>query len=204
MFSSCQKSLFTYTRDTRRRAPPPRKVSLFLVLVACRLPATILQGRLNYLQVSPESSAQPCRSVHCSPHDRTPLAFGSPSSSFRVVTRAPAMYTEDFGKYQAARPAWFSARAPQSPCVCPTATLQRHRGGHSPSSGPRTTRGVPTGQRPQGLQEAWRCEMQARSQAGAGLTIPQSGELWLAGMSLASRELTGRTDRLLPGTLRRA
>lgn len=47
---------------------------------------------------SRQSSVQLCHSLHCGPHYRTPLAFGSSTSLFRVVTLCSQPYTqEDLG-----------------------------------------------------------------------------------------------------------
>ena len=55
----------------------------------------MLEGELNYLQVFlEESSVQPYHSLHCSPHYRTPLAFGSSVSLFRVVMLCFQRYTQ--------------------------------------------------------------------------------------------------------------
>ena len=56
----------------------------------------MLEGELNHLQVFlEESSVQPYHSLQCSPHYRTPLAFGSSVSLFRVVTLCSQRYTQE-------------------------------------------------------------------------------------------------------------
>lgn len=93
---SCQNSLFTlkkkkyihiYNHQQRFHSP--------LCWQTSDSAFTLLEGELNYLQVFlEESSVQPYHSLHCSPHYRIPLAFGSLVSLFRVVTLCFQRYTQ--------------------------------------------------------------------------------------------------------------
>lgn len=44
---------------------------------------------------SPQSSVQLCHSLHCGPHYRIPLAFGSSTSLFRVAALGSQPYTQE-------------------------------------------------------------------------------------------------------------